>query len=106
MQVKGSDLRNKLKATGVGMKEIAKKLDLTQQGLSFHLRKEKLTLDFIEKVKVLFPEILENKPNQIPNTDMKKIENYETIINVLTEKVRFLESQLAEYKSKAKNYAG
>jgi phage repressor protein C with HTH and peptisase S24 domain len=49
----GEELRNELKGMGIGMGKIASLLDLTPQGLNFHLRKDKVDTALLSKVKAL-----------------------------------------------------
>ena len=49
----GEELRNELKGMGIGMGKIASLLDLTPQGLNWHLRKDKIDSRLLSKVKAL-----------------------------------------------------
>jgi hypothetical protein len=85
--MKGKELKALLKGTGLEMKDIASKLDLTPQGLSFHLRKDITPLYLIKqiesKMKVEFPNGLStdkqnniNLINTIKRGDAISLESY------------------------------
>lgn len=46
----GEKLRNLIKGLGLEMNQFAESLNMTRQNLNYHLRKDKLELDFLKKV--------------------------------------------------------
>lgn len=68
----GEELKHAIRGRGLTIEEAAEKLDISRQSLHYFLRKEKLSSDFLEKVKEKL-DIISNTPLTLSESGALKL---------------------------------